>query len=155
MLDIYLKLRLQVASDLTRMPVSKYFYDQFLSSNNKELALDYGNFNKIRSANTLCKAKSDLLSLNRFSNDNWKELTELQGHYYKIINNKHFNGYIQYLSYNPFILHLYTEYQIKILRTFKKRVIVHLDATGSLLRKINPEKGFLLCFDRWSSRLFD
>ena len=85
--------RLQVASDLTKMPVSKYFYDQFLSSNNKELALDYGNFNKIRSANTLRKAKSDLLSLNRFSNDNWKELTELQDHYYKTINNKHFNGY--------------------------------------------------------------
>ena len=48
---------------------------------------------------------------------------------------------LQSLSYNPFIVHLYTENQINILKLFKnKRVIVHLDATGSIISKIDSSQ---------------
>ena len=87
------------------------------------------------------KLKFDLACLNRFSNDNWIELIKLQEHYSNTILDKHINGYIQSLSYNPFIVHLYSENQIKILKLFKnKRNIVHLDATGSIIRKIDSSQ---------------
>ena len=62
--------------------------------------------------------KCDLASSSRFSNDNWIELTMLQENYSNTILDKHINGYIQSLSYNPFIVQLYTENQINILKLF-------------------------------------
>ena len=135
--------RIEVAKQLSDSDtaVCKYFYEQFSSSTGSSSALDFGNFNKIRSANVLRKVKFDLASLNRLSNDNWIELTKLQEHYLNTILNKHINGYIQSLSYSPFIIHLYTENQIKVLKLYKnKRIIVHLDATGSIVRKLESSQ---------------
>ena len=122
--------RIKVAKELSDKHVSNYSYDQFSSPTSTNNALDYGNFNKIQSTGVLRKVKCDLASSSRFSNDNWIELTKLQENYSNTILDKHINGYIQSLSYNPFIVHLYTENQINILKLFKnKRVIIHLDAT--------------------------
>ena len=71
-------------------------------------------------------------SLQRYSNDNWSELICLQQNYQNTILGSHVNGYIQSLGHNPFIVHLYTEDQIKIFKSFKNNVILHLDATGSI-----------------------
>ena len=86
--------RIKVAKELSDKPVSNYFYDQFSSPTSTNNALDYGNFNKIQSTGVLRKVKCDLASSNRFSNDNWIELTKLQENYSNTILDKHINGYI-------------------------------------------------------------
>ena len=58
--------------------MSNYFYDQFSSPASTNNALDDGNLNKIQRACVLRKVKYDLASSNRFSNDDWIELTKLQ-----------------------------------------------------------------------------
>ena len=63
--------RLEVAKNISESSVSKYFYDQFESSENTNLALNFGNLNNIRSSSVLRRAKFDLSSLQRYSNDNW------------------------------------------------------------------------------------
>ena len=81
-------LRLQVASNLTDKSVGNYFYEQFPHPNCESSALSFGNFNNVRSACVLRKAKFDLSCLQRFSNDNWSELSGLQEYYRNItVNN--------------------------------------------------------------------
>ena len=134
-------LRLEVATQLTEKSISKYFYNQFELSKNTQFALNSGNFNKIKSASVLRKAKFDLSSLQRYSNDNWSDLINLQQHYQETLVGCHVRGYIQSLGHNPFIIHLYTEEQINILKSFKKTsIILHLDATGSIVRRIEPSQ---------------
>ncbi|KAI6647066.1 hypothetical protein LOD99_8903 [Oopsacas minuta] len=132
---------LKVATQVANTSVSKYFYNQFESTENRNLALNFGNLNKIKSAAVLRKEKFDLPSLQRFSNDNWSELISLQQYYRNAIVGSNVRGYIQSLGDNPFIIHLYTEDQIKILKCFKdKSIILHLDATGSIIRKIESSQ---------------
>ena len=134
-------LRLEVATQLTEKSISKYFYNQFELSKNTQFALNSGNFNKIKSASVLRKAKFDLSSLQRYSNDNWSDLINLQQHYQETLVGCHVRGYIQYLGHNSFIIHLYTEEQINFLKSFKKTsIILHLDATGSIVRRIEPSQ---------------
>ena len=131
--------RLEVARGVADTSVNAYFYDQFDSVDNTNLALYYGNLSKVRSSAVLRKAKFDLSSLQRYSNDNWTELICLQQYYRNSVIGLHVRGYIQSLSHNPFIVHMYTEDQIKILKLFKDtRIVLHLDATGSIVRKIEP-----------------
>ena len=60
----------------------------------------------------------------------------VQQYYRNSVIGFHVRGYIKPLSHNPFIVHLYTEDQIKILKLFKDtRIVLHLDATGSIVRK--------------------
>ena len=121
--------------------MNRYFYNQFESSENTDLALNYDNFNKIRSSSVLRKAKFNLSSLQRYSNDNWTELISLQQYYQNINIGDHVTGYIQSLGHNPFIIHLYSEDQIRILKSFKQTsIILHLDSTGSIIRKIEPSQ---------------
>ncbi|KAI6658828.1 hypothetical protein LOD99_15153 [Oopsacas minuta] len=132
---------LKVATQIANIAVSKYLYNQFESTENRNLAINFGNLNKIKSAAVLRKEKFDLLSLQRFSNDNWSELISLQQYYRNVTVGSNVRGYIQSLGHNPFIIHLYTEDQIKILKCFKdKSIILHLDATGSIIRKIEPSQ---------------
>ena len=65
------------------------------------------------------KAKFDLSSLQRYSNDNWAELISLQKYYRNSVIGIHVRGYIQSLGHNPSIVHLYTEDLIKILKLLK------------------------------------
>ena len=129
---------LEVEKDVADKSVNAYFYEQFEYVENTNLALNYGNLSKIRSAAVLRKAKFDLSSLQRYSNDNWVELISLQQYYRNSVIGLHYIK-TKSLSHNPFIVHLYTENQIKILKLFKDtRIVLHLDATGSIVRKIEP-----------------
>ena len=87
--------RLHVATELTEKSISNYFYNQFPASDSPNNELDYGNFNKIKSSATLRKAKFDLSSLQRYSNENWSELSGLQEYYRNIILGNQIRGYIQ------------------------------------------------------------
>ena len=108
--------RLEVAKGVADTSVNAYFYDQFDSVENTNLALNYGNLSKVRSAVVLRKAKFDLSSLQRYSNDNWTELISLQQYYRNSVIGLHVRGYIESLGHNPFIVRMYTEAQIKILK---------------------------------------
>ena len=80
-------------------------------------------------------------SLQRYSNDNWSELISLQQYYRNAIVGSNVRGYIQSLGHDPFIVHLYTEDQINVLRAIKNTSItVHLDATGSVIRRIEDSQ---------------
>ena len=112
--------RLEIARTITETSVSKYFYNQFESPENINLALNFGNLNNIRSSSVLRRAKSDLSSLQRYSNDNWSELISLQQYYRNAIVGSNVRGYIQSIGHDLFIVHLYTEVQINVLRAIKK-----------------------------------
>ena len=76
-------------------------------------------------------------SLQRYSNDNWSELISLQQYYRNAIVGSNVRGYIQSSGHDSFIVNLYTEDQINVLRTIKNtRITIHLDATGSVIRRI-------------------
>ena len=47
--------------------------DLFNSTESTNLALNFGNFNNIKSSGVLRKVKFDLSSLQRYTNDNWSE----------------------------------------------------------------------------------
>ena len=100
--------------------MSKYFYNQFESPENINLVLNFGNLNNIRSSSVLRRAKSDLSSLQRYSNDNRSELISLQQYYRNAIVGSNVRGYIQSIGHDLFIVHLYTEVQINVLRAIKK-----------------------------------
>ena len=95
-------MRLQVASEVDQTSTAKYYYQQFPCASNTELALNYGNFNNLRSKGVLRKAKFDLSSLQRYSNANWSELSGLQQYYRNTCIRSHLSGYIQTLAHDPF-----------------------------------------------------
>ena len=130
-------LRLQVASNLNDKSVGNYFYEQFPHPNCENSALSFGNFNNV----ALRKAKFDLSCLHRFSNDNWSELSGFEEYYRNITVNSIPRRYIQSLGNDPFIVHMYSQDQFQVLNYFKgKKVIVHLDSTGYIIRKINSSQ---------------
>ena len=88
-------LRLEVAAQLTEKSISKYYiskYNQFELTKNTQFALNSGNFNKIKSASVLRNVKFDLSSLQRYSNDNWSDLINLQQHYQETLVGNHVRG---------------------------------------------------------------
>ena len=87
--------KLEVAKDVADKSVNAYFYDQFDYLENTNLALNYGNLSKIRNTAVLRKAKFDLSSLQRYSNDNWAELISLQQYYRNSVIGLHARGYIK------------------------------------------------------------
>ena len=132
-------MRLQTALQVNQDGVSNYFHKQF--NNTKTMALvSRGNLTDLKSKSSLSKAKLEYLSSQRFSEDNWDDLILLQKNY--VLQNTGRNlvsGYIQYLAREPFVVHMFTEKQLEVLKNFKSHpIILHLDATGSLIRKIDP-----------------
>ena len=81
--------RLGVATELTEKSVSKYFNNQFNSTKSTNLDLNFSTFNNIKSSEVLRKAKFDLSSLQRYSNDNWSELISFQQNYQNTILRSH------------------------------------------------------------------
>ena len=48
------------------------------------------------------------------------------------------SGYLHYLAREPLEIHMFTEEQLGVLNYFKSHpIVLHLDATGSLIRKID------------------
>ena len=102
--------------------VSKYFYDQFESPENTNLALNFGNLNNLRNSSVIRRAKFDLSSLQRYSNDNWNELISLQQYFRNAIIGSNVRVYIQSSGHDPFIVHLYSEEQINIYERLRIQV---------------------------------
>ena len=57
----------------------------------------------------------------------------------------HLHGYVQFFGISPFVMHLYTEEQLKILKKYSKVVqttILHFDGTGQILKRIEEKQVF-------------
>ena len=77
-------------------------------------AFKRGNFSNLKSQQTLRRIKSDLKSIDRFSNDDMMYLLETQILFRFELRNDQIPGYIQYMD--PFIINLYTLKQIEVFK---------------------------------------
>ena len=68
-----------------------------------------------------------------------KKFSECFGHC--PVKGNNINGYIQSLSRQPIVIHMYCEDQILLLKHFNwGEITLHLDATGSVVRKLIKNK---------------
>ena len=79
--------------------------------------------------------KTEVMSSSRFSNDLITDIFILQEYYRNLLCEKPIPGYIQYFVKEPFIIHLYTKRQIEVMKSLTKGIILHLDATGTIISK--------------------
>ena len=63
------------------------------------------------------------------------DISIIQEYYPNLLSEKPIPGYIQYFVKYPFIIHLYTKRQIEVMKSLTKSIILHLDATGSIISK--------------------
>ena len=79
--------------------------------------------------------------------DIWQDIIVTKKSYDSTIKGKVLNGYIQMISRYPLIqvIHMYCEEQLVFLKLIEKsKLKLHLDATGSVVRKLDrDEKNFL------------
>ena len=104
-----------VAEELNYTLPSKYQYGQFYCTSNLTVA-SHGNVNSLKSADAIRKIKSEHASKCRFSDEMFQDVVITQKTYDSNIKGTVFNGYIQSISRNPFVVHLHTEEQILILK---------------------------------------
>ena len=115
--------------------VNNIFHQQLRNENNIE-AFKRGNFTDLISQQTLRRIKSDVKSLERFSNNDVIDIVETQKHLSSVLPDDQIPGYIQYIVQDPFIIHLFTKKQIEVLKLFKHyNIFLNIDATGSLIKK--------------------
>ena len=126
--------RTHLGGILQHTSVSKYFHKQFGCMDN---VVEYcsGNFSHLKTQDCLRQIKFEVNSSNRFSNDMVTDISATQEYYRNLLNEKPIPGYVQYFVKEPFIIHLYTMQQIELLKLLNKGIILHLDATGSLISK--------------------
>ena len=94
--------------------------------------------NSLKSADVIRKIKSEDASKCRFSDEMFQDVLITQKTYDSNIKGTVFNGYIQTISRNPFVIHLHTEEQISIIKKIpSENFTLHLDATGSVIRKLD------------------
>ena len=71
----------------------------------------------------------------------WLDIISTKKTYDYSIKGNRINGYIQSLSRQPIVIHMYCEDQILLLKHFNwGEITLHLDATGSVVRKIDKEQ---------------
>ena len=77
----------------------------------------------------------------------WLDVVSTKKTYDLSIIGNFMNGYIQSVSRQPVVIHMYSEEQMLLLKHFKwDKITLHFDATGSVVRKIDKEqKTFLYC----------
>ena len=106
-----------------------------------------GYFNYLHSTDVIRKVKSQHFDKSRFNSDMWQDIISTQMSYISAIIGNTLNGYIQFLSHSPFIIHLYSEEQIMLLKKLEKRSFtLHLGATGSVIRKLGHLKKRILYY---------
>ena len=116
---------------------SNLHYSLFAHSQNLSVAKK-GNFNYLHSTDVIRKVKSQHFEKSRFNNDMWQDIISTQMSYMSTIIGNTLNGYIQFISHSPFIIHLYSEEQIMLLKKLEKESFtLHLDATGPVIRKLD------------------
>ena len=138
--------RKELSVNISSSSPINYHYDQFKSSDYLSSA-KHGNFNKIHSQSVLRKIKSQELSRERLNSDSWLDIVSTKKTYDISIQGNIINGYIQSLSRKPIVIHLYSEEQILLLKLFQsKRIFLHLDATGSVVRKLDKGQNKFLYY---------
>ena len=126
-----------VAEELNYTLPSKYHYEQFDNTFNLTVA-SHGNMNSLKSADVIRKIQSEDASKCRFSDEMFQDVLITQKTYDSNIKGTVFNGYIQTISRNPFLIHFVTEEQIRLLKKIpSEKFTLHLDATGSVIRKLD------------------
>ena len=106
-----------MGEQLINNSASNIFHRQFILEKNIE-AFKRGNFSNLKSQQTLTRIKSDLNSIDRFSNDDIIDILETQILFRLELPDDQIPGYIQYLVHDPFIIHLYTLKQIEVFKLF-------------------------------------
>ena len=133
--------RKELSMNISSSSPINYHYDQFKSSDILSSA-KHGNFNNIYSQSVLRKIKSQELSRQRLNNDLWLDIVSTKKTYDISIKGNILNGYIQSLSREPIVIHLYSEEQILLW----KRIFLHLDANGSVVRKLDKGQKLFLYY---------
>ena len=99
------------------------------------------NFNHLQTQAVVRKIKAEGLAKDRFSSDMWLDIVNTKQTYDVSIKGNKINGYIQSISRQPVVVHMYSEDQILILKHFNwGNITLHLDATGSVVRKLDKEQ---------------
>ena len=101
---------------------SNLHYSLFAHSQNLSVA-EKGNFNYLHSTDVIRKVKSQHFDKSRFNSDMWQDIISTQMSYISTIIGNTLNGYIQFLSHSPFIIHLYSEEQIMLLKKLEKDLL--------------------------------
>ena len=123
-----------------------YHYEQFCDSKNISVAR-CGNFNNLHSPPVLRKIKAESSSSDRLSSDMWLDVVCTKKTYDLSIIGNFMNGYIQSMSRQPVVIHMYSEEQMLLLKHFKwDKITLHFDATGSVVRKIDKEQKTFLYY---------
>ena len=126
-----------VAGELVHNSASSIHYKQFEQSSSLDAA-KHGNLNFLKSQEVFRKVKSEHDSNSRLSDDMWQDIIITQRTYDSNIKGAILNGYIQTISRYPIVIHMHTEEQIRIIKKLQPgNLIMHLDATGSIVRKMD------------------
>ena len=133
-----------LGENMSSISAINYHYDLFKNSDALETA-KHGNMNHLYSSHMLRKIKSEHFSKCRFADDLWEDIIITKKTYDSAIKGKIINGYLQKISRYPIVIHMYSEEQLLILKSIDKtKLSLHLDATGSVVRKIDrDQKRFL------------
>lgn len=131
-------------------------YRRQLISKTDSHKIQAGNLDKIKSLNTIAKISSEYKSKDDLDRDDYLDIRNMKietivyqqtGKQDKYIPKF---GYIQNLTEVPFCVHLYDKDQVeivKILNNFLKHpVTVHIDATGTVVRKTNKSSKRILYY---------
>ena len=71
----------------------------------------------------------------------WQDIFITKKTYESTIKGNVLNVYIQMISRYPLVIHMYCEKQIVLLKIIKKsKFRLHIDATGSIIRKLDCEQ---------------
>ena len=138
------EIRQEVSSTLSKYSPINCYYEQFNESKNLSAA-KHGNFTHLHSQALLRKIKAEQLSKERYDCDMWLDVVGTKRTYDATINGNVIHGYIQTLVREPVIIHMFSDEQILLLKHFDlTKISLHLDATGSVVRKIDKQqKAFL------------
>ena len=135
-----------ISEQLENRSVSNFHYSLFTKPD-IFTAAKHGNFNSLHSTDVLRKVKSQHMSKSRFNNDMWQDIVSTQLSFKSTIIGDKMNGYIQTISHTPFVIHLYSEEQISLLKYLEKKSLTfHLDATGSVVRKLEKSQDRILYY---------
>lgn len=119
-------------------------YENLLSEAPKNF-LQSGNFQLPKSLSVIRQIKSQMESTNKIESNVFAELRMMYSVWKNLDNDKDVPGFMQQITDKPFQVIMFTEKQVKLLRSLKSPVVLHLDATGSIVRRFQGlEKRILL-----------
>ena len=140
------ELREQARQKISSSSPVNYHYEQFTNLQSVSVAKCV-NFNHLQTQAVVRKIKAEGLAKDRFSSDMWLDIVSTKHTYDVSIKGNKINGYIQSISRQPVVVHMYSEDQMLLLKHFNwDNIILHLDATGSVVRKLDKEQKTFLYY---------